>query len=734
MSRSAAAACAAALSAILAAPSPAPAQVRDWPSESQPRALDAKPVTFPAYEIRTLANGLQVVVVEQHEQPAVSVRMLIGAGSARDVPPKYGVARMVASLLDQGTATRSAQQIADTVDTIGGSVVVGAGTDLTFAYATVLKDGFDECLQVLSDLVRAPAFAPEELERQREQLRSALRVDYEDPDFLATLVFKRLVYGSHPYGQPTTGTPASIDRITRADLVELHQRFYVPNNCILAVVGDVRAGEAFAAVERVLGAWERRDVPPAPLPEPPSAARRVVVVDLPDAVQTEIRAGHLGIRRASDDYLATDLAVRILGGEGGNRLQQVLRVQQGLTYGASADLESYKAAGDIIAETDTRSEATGEALRAVIEEYARLHRAAPGERELDSAKAFLSGSFPLGIETPDAIATKILTALFYGLPLKQLDTFRERVNAITLVNIERVTLAYLKPDRLSIVLVGNASAFANQVGRLGLGKPEIIPLAELDVTTPDLRRQPAPQGRASGAVTAPPLPVASSEEWARAKEIVLRAAAAAGGLDALRAVRTIRATATTVMPTPDGPMRIDTRTSVEYPSRMRVDALLPRGGVVQAFKDGQAWIKDPTGPHDAPAAMKDEFAQGVRRDWIALMLAAADDRVTGKPLADEQGVGGRPLQVVELWGDGLLPVRAAFDSATARLAWLSYQGIGPGGRVTVTESFDDFRPVAGIAMPYIAVVRRDSVLVLERTLVEIRINESFPPTFFDKIQ
>ena len=734
MSRSAIAAFALVLAASVAVPSAAPAQVRNWPSESQPGPLAAKPVTFPAFEVRTLDNGLRVVVVEHHEQPAVSVRMLVGAGSAQDVAPKLGVANMVASLLDQGTATRSAQQIADTMDTIGGSVVVGAGTDLTFAYVTVLKDGVDECLQVLSDLVRAPAFAPAELERQREQLRSALRVSYGDPDYLATLVFKRLVYGFHPYGMPATGTPASIDRITRADLVEFHRRYFVPNNCILAVIGDIPAGDAFAAVERAFGSWERRDVTPTAFPEPPAPTRRVVVVDVPDAVQTEIRAGQLGVRRTSDDYVAMDLAVRVLGGEGANRLQQVLRVQRGLTYGASADLESYKAAGDIVAETDTRSEATGDAVRAVADEFARLHRDPPGARELDGAKAYLRGSFPLGIETPDAIATKILTALFYGLPLKQLDTVRERVNAITAADIERVSQGYLKPDRLAIVLVGNASAFASGLPRLGLGKPEVIALAELDVTTADLRRPPAPPSRQSAVALTPPLPVVSAPEWARAKEIVLRAAAAAGGLDALRAVRTIRATAKTVIPTPDGPMNVDTRTSIEYPGRLRVDVTSPRGEIVQVYKDGHAWIKDPTGAHDAPDAMKTEFAQGIRRDWIALMLAAADDRITGRPLANDTGLGGRPLQVVELWGDGLPPVRVAFDSASAELKWLSYQGSGPGGRVTITESFDDFRFVAGVEMPYVAVVRRDSVLVLERTLVEIQVNEAFPPKFFDKIQ
>ncbi len=726
----------AALAASLLAPAPAPAsaQVRNWPSESAPRALSARPVKFPPFEVRTLPNGLQVVVVEQHEQPLISMRMLVGAGSAQDVTPRLGVANMVASLLDQGTTTRTAQQIADAVDTIGGEVAVGAGTDVTFAYVTVLKDSFSQGLDLLSDIIRAPAFAPEELDRQRDQLRSALRVSYQDPDYLASVVFERLVYGFHPYGFPGTGTPRSIERITRGDLVSFHQQYFAPNNCILAVVGDVTPADAFAAVEQTFGPWERREVPAVLMLPPPAPTRRIVVIDLPDAVQTEIRAGHLGVRRKTDDFMATDLAVRILGGEGANRLQQVLRMQRGLTYGASAELQAYRITGDIVAETDTRSEATGEALRVMVDEFYRLQRESVGRRELDDAKAYLAGSFPLGIETPDAIATKVLTALFYGLPLKELETFRERVNAITPDDIERVTRAYFRPDRLSIVLVGNAAAFLPLLQRAGFKSAEVVSLADLDLTTANLRNPLWGSRVLTAELPLAASPGVSHEEWDKAKEVVARAAVASGGLDALRQVKTIRATADTVMATPEGPLRATTRTFIEYPGRFRVDATLPRGEVVQTYVDGTAWIKDHTGIRDAPAAMRDEFAQSIRRDWIALFLSAADDKVLGKRLPDDKGLGGRPLCVVELWGEGLSRVRLAVDGETARLAWLSYQSTGPGGRVTITESFDDFRPVKGVQIPYTAVIRRESSLVLERRLTDVQINVTFPPAFFQKIQ
>ena len=734
MRRARRAAVALAVSAIVSAAVPSPAQVRTWPSESAPRPLAPRPATLPPYEVRTLPNGLRVVVVEHHEQPSVSLRMLVGAGTAQDLSPKLGVASMVASLLDQGTATRTAQQIADAVDTLGGNVSIGAGTDVTFAHITVLKDRVSEGLELLSDVVRSPSFSQGEFERRRDQLRSALRISYQDPAYLASIVFERLVYGFHPYGYPGTGTPASIERITRSDLVDFHGQYYAPGNCILAVAGDVATDEAFAAVEKTFGGWAPRAVEAPLLIAPPAPASRMVIVDVPDAVQTEIRAGHLGTRRKYDAFTALDMAVRILGGDGANRLQQILRTRLGLAYGASADLNAYRLAGDIVAEAATPPEASGEALRALVGQFSRLQSQPVGVRELDEAKAFLAGSYALSIETPDDIATKVLTALYYGLPITEVETFRERVNAITPEEIQRVTRLHFRPDRLSIVLVGHAPTILFLLDRVGIrsGDVVVVALADLDVTAGDLRRPGGPLEPAVPLVSA--AKGVSREEWDKVRGVVDPAIAAAGGLDALRAVKTIRATARTVMQTPEGPMRATTRTYVEYPGRMRVDATLPAGEVVQAYVDGQAWLKDPTGIRDAPTSMRDEFAQGLRRDWIALFLAVADNRVLGRVLPEETGLAGRPLQVVELWSTELSPVRVAIDAETRLVAWVSYQAGGPGGRMTVRESFDDYRGVAGIRIPFTAVVRRDNAVILDRTITDVQINVTFPPGFFLKVK
>jgi zinc protease len=286
--------------------------------------------------------------------------------------------------------------------------------------------------------------------------------------------------------------------------------------------------------------------------EPPNSTRRVIVVDKPDSVQTEIRVGNIGIPRNHSDFMALNLAVRILGGEGSNRLHQVLRTERGLTYGAQADMVTRKESGEITAETNTRSDATGEVLRLIVDQFWRLQRERVSEGELAAAKAYMTGSFPLTIETPDSIALQILNVIFYGLPLEQLETFRDRVNRVTVDDIERVSRFYLKPDAVSVVLVGNAAVFGPQLRGVGFGNFETIPVDNLDLLTADFRRPPGAGkgggargiGRAGGPVLKlagyEPLqrPV-TVEEGEKARTLLDAVIAAKGGLETLRGIRSI---------------------------------------------------------------------------------------------------------------------------------------------------------------------------------------------------
>jgi zinc protease len=470
------------------------AQARvEWPRENPPRPLPARPVSFPPYEIRKMANGLQVVLVSQNEQPSVSVRMIVRAGAAHDPKEKYGLAMLTATLLDQGAGTKSAEQIAETIDFIGGVLGTGAGTDLSFINAIVMKDSYGIALDLMADVVQRPTFAAEEIERQRQQAISALRVAAEDPESIADRVIDRLIYGFHPYGMPGGGTAESLASLTRADFVDFHKKYFVPNNALIAVVGDIAPDEAMKGLEKYFGAWKPAEVPPMNVTDPPDATRRVVVIDKKGSVQTEIRVGHIAIPRNHKDYEAIDQAVKILGGEGANRLQQVLRSQKQLTYGASAELNTYKWAGAVIAETDTQTSSTAEALRVTVDEFTRLQRERVSDGELEGAQDYMVGHFPLTIEVPDAIATQVLNQLFYDLPVDELPKYRERILRVTPDEIQRVARWFIRPAQLSIVLVGDADKFVKDLKGVGFPSFGRIPIEQVDLLSADLMKRTAPR-------------------------------------------------------------------------------------------------------------------------------------------------------------------------------------------------------------------------------------------------
>ena len=739
---------------VFASASTANAQVAPfWPSENPPRALPAREVKFPPYEIRTLPNGMQVIAVAHHEQPAVTMRLLVRAGSAQDPPKKKGVARLVASLLDQGTTTRSAQQIADQIDSIGGAMGTGSNPDLIFVNAVVMKDSFDLAMNLVADVARNPGFAPEEIERQKEQIISTQRVNINDPDYVASVVFDRLVYGFHPYGLPGSGTPETIASITRDDLQAFHRAHFVPNNLVLAIVGDVSGEEAFSAAEKVFGRWPRGDVPEWRTVDVPEPTRRVVIIDKPDAVQTEIRVGQLAIRRKDPDYLAFDLAVRILGGEGANRLHRVLRSERGLTYGAEADTEARKFAGNFVAQTDTRTETTGESLRLVIDELSRLLRQRVSERELADAQAYVTGSFPLTIETPNDIATQVINYVFYELPLEDIPTYRERVQRITPDDVQRVAKAYIRPDRLSIVLVGNAKGFVNQLRSVGFTEFEVIPIEQLDLMAATLRRESGqrvslePVGPLISALSAPlgagrlqyqrrgtggaaPEALPNTRE---ALDLLRRVIEAKGGLETLKGVRTVLVDGQTTFQMQQGTMVSSSKTYVRYPDKFRVDGEVDGGKTSQVYNSGKAWIRAPSGAIQDPApAQLAEMAASVRRDTIPLLIGASEGRYTVRNPPDEKGRGGRMMKVLEISGIDLPAVRLYIDDAHNIVGKAYSQTIAQNRRVLVEEVYSDHRVVNGVRVEYEAQLLNNGQPILRRTLTSVALNEPIPDSLFER--
>jgi zinc protease len=263
--------------------------------------------------------------------------VILTAGAIKDPEGTPGVAQMTANLLTQGTEKRSAKDIAEGIDFVGGSLSALAGKDATTVTLDVVKKDLNGGLDLMSDVVLHPAFRVEELDRHRQQLLSGLTLQYSDPRYLASMVFNRVVYGASPYGWPEEGTPETVKKLQRGELAKFHDANYAPNQTLLAFAGDITPEEAFAAAEKYFGTWAKLDVAAdVPLPSAPAAGLHIWLIDKPDAVQTQIRVGKLGIRRGDPDYIPVEVTNRIFGGGYNSRLNTEVRIKKGLTYGANS--------------------------------------------------------------------------------------------------------------------------------------------------------------------------------------------------------------------------------------------------------------------------------------------------------------------------------------------------------------------------------------------------------------
>jgi zinc protease len=472
------------------------AQTPAWPGNNYlgqfpPPAPPPKAYVLPAPAVRTLPNGLRVVVIARHDLPLLTLRMVVLAGAESDPPDAPGTAQMVTALLNQGTAHRTAEQIATAIDRAGGSIDTGAGWDSSYATLSVLSDYSPTAFDLLSDMLMRSSFTPAELARKRRQTISALKIAYQDPGYLADTAFEDLAFSGTSYGHPQDGTLESVQGLDSANLRAFHSRYYRPGNSILAAVGDITPDQAFALAQKFFGAWEGKtanDVrseaaAPAPLA---SDSTRIIAIDKPDAVQTEIRVGDQGISRASDDYYALTVANQILGGPAANRLFTALRTRRGLAYGVSSELNCYRAAGSWETKTSTRTSETFKVLKVILNERRQLYRHAITDTELKVAKSYLVGHLALEFESSDSVAEKVLDLMVHGLPLDYWDEFPARIRSLTVSDVQPAIRRHMEPERPVVVLVGNVGEFKEDLKKLGAAR--IIPIASVDFGSANLER------------------------------------------------------------------------------------------------------------------------------------------------------------------------------------------------------------------------------------------------------
>jgi len=434
----------------------------------QPEPGPLPKISFPPFEGGTLSNGLDVWTVQNHEQPIVSLSLYVRAGSSLDPKLQEGLASSVSDLLTKGTSRRTATEIAEAIDFVGGSLSASASWDALTINVNVLTKYLDVALDLLGDILQRSTYPDEEIDRMRLQRLAGLKQAKADAGFLADLVFSKLVYPSHPYGQQSMGTEDSIQKINRDDIVGFANDYIKPGNSFLVAAGDIKPDAFRLLLEKETSSWKGNGRERVPLyNEGRIPGRHVGLVNREGAVQSAIRVGHVGIQRNSDDYIPLAAMNMLLGGYFNSRINLNLREKNGYTYGARSHFDTRMAAGPFLVSTEVRTEVTTRAIEEIISEITRLSVEPVAEEELKMAKDYMIGSFPLQIETPQQVAGRVAMVVLYGLDGDYWDTYRQKLSALTSVDLYRVAERYLHPSDLAIVASGNVEALEAGMGEFG---------------------------------------------------------------------------------------------------------------------------------------------------------------------------------------------------------------------------------------------------------------------------
>jgi zinc protease len=421
----------------------------------------AQKINLPPVTRVSWPNGVKVILMEYHRAPTLSVTALFPGGASLDPAGKIGVASMTADLMRKGTDTRTAPQIAEQIDFLGGSLGAAAGNDSLVVSLGVLAKDTKTGLDLFTDIIRHPTFPAEELERERQLSVAGLESLKEDPAAVASRVEEEIAYPGHPYGYESTIT--SLKALTRDDLAAYYHRVVAPNRMILVAVGDFKTADMLANLRGRFGNWAKVEGAAADVPPVKPTARRIVLIDKPDATQTQVRMVRTAFPRSSSDYFAASVANTILGGGFTSRLTDEIRVNRSLTYGIDSGFVPRLRGGTFGISSFSKVETTRALLDATRDVLAKTAAKGFTPGELKKVKGYMTGLYAIRVQTPEALASQLEDMALYGLPNNYMQTYLNRIQSITLADANRIAKTYFSPEKLSIVLVAPASKVAAQL-------------------------------------------------------------------------------------------------------------------------------------------------------------------------------------------------------------------------------------------------------------------------------
>ena len=627
-----------------------------------------------------LDNGIILYLVEDRRLPMINLSARFGVGSVNEPADKIGLAGITGAVMRTGGSTNmSGDEIDETLEGLGAAVETSIGRVSGSAFMSVLKDNVDTVLPILADILMHPAFPEDKIELEKVTARSTIARRNDDPTDMGFREYRKLIYGAESvYARHTEY--ATIDAITRDDLVAFHRDWMHPDNTMFGVWGDFDTDEMVKKISDVFGGWEKTGFVRPELPGVDYAFDSSVnFIRKDDINQSTVVLGHIGGVMDNPDYFALRVMNDILSGGFSGRLFRNVRSEQGLAYAVFGIYSAnYNFPGIFYVACMTSSETTAQAIRSLRHEVERMKTDEITEEELGLAKESFLNSFVFNFDTRREIINRQMTYEYYGYPQDFLEKTKTEVEKVTVEDVKRVAREYLQPDKTRLIVVGNDQDFDEPLSAFG-------EVNEIDVTI---------------AVPAVEAPEATEDDVAMGRELLMRSAEAMGGIEAFASITSIRETGTYNMNTPQGELSIDAELLYSSPDKVKQTMRTPMGTIDMIVSGDQAWVVDPMGnTQPLPDQQRNAILENLWRSVFYLYGRLDEEGLQVQHLGKEE-IEGKAVEALLITPPGFNPFRLYVDAETMIPVKAAGQTLGRQGPVEAESTMSDYREVDGILMPF----------------------------------
>ncbi|MCL5021107.1 MAG: insulinase family protein [Bacteroidetes bacterium] len=676
----------------------APKEVTSFPALNKVQMPDVKQVT--------LRNGMRVYLVEDHEYPTVDMRAMVRTGSIYDPADKIGLASITGTVLRTGgTTTHSGDEIDKTLETMGAYVETGIEQSSGYVAMSVLKADADKGIAIMADVLMHPAFAENKIDLAKVELRSGISRRNDNIWDITGREFNSLIYGkAHPYARYPEY--ATVDSITRDDITAFYEKYFHPNNIVLAVWGDFKSKDMQKKLEAAFGEWTPAKTE---YPEQPKVDYRyrytINFVQKPDVNQSHIQMGHIGGVLSDPDYPALVVMNQILSND---RMFKVLRTKEGLTYAPWGYYGSeYDHPGVFNCGTQTKSQSTVYAIRLMLNEVKKMTEEPVTDEELQRAKDSYLNSFVFNFDSKSKIVTRLMTYAYYGYPLDFIDKLKDGVEKVTSDDVLRAAKAHLHPGDLQILVVGNKDDFGEPLSSLG-------DVNEIDITIPEPPTAAAPE--------------ATSESLAKGRELFLKSMTASGGSEAFHKIKNVRVTAKILRSGEGGDMEMGAEITLIYPDRLHQAIKTSMGEIKMVMAGEKGWMVTPQGKMPMQESVMKQLRGDIFREASHFFTHA--DELKIQSLGEKEFAGVKSLELLVSSGEELFHLY--LDPQTYLPTGVSYRTTGREGPVEVQEYWSDYREVDQVKLPHKSIATVDGKKVSEATVIEMKHNVEVDPKMFEE--